>query len=315
MHANVHIKLLKDGKVVDKREGHNVWVDVGREYLASMICFDSPIQSSNEGSVDLASDFPEFNNETFVIRYGHIAGVVETEVNVGTPVNSAALLATINSQLAGIVATLGGSNGIVFTPTTPTPIEIVWGAALNLLGMVPHYVAPAGMTTSPLENRRIKYMGFGIGGLQQSMPTAFAPPYSTGYPAGADPSTTAGNEYNKEDPRNPLITSLERPVRITGGTTPYPGDPADVWLVQSPKFMNYEAANGVMKFHAILDMTAGDMVYGPYTEVPISEVGLFLSGADVNDAFNVGELVAYYSFGTILLSAGFMAELVWTVSV
>lgn len=315
MHANVHIKLLKDGKVVDRREGHNVWVDIGREYLARMICYDSPLQSTVAGSADLAFDFPEFNNETFVIRYGHIAGIVETEVNVGTPINLPGLVANINSQLDGIIATISGGTNLVFTPTTPTPIEIVWGPALPLMGISPQYVAPAGYTTTTLEDRRVKYMGFGIGSALQSTPSAFAVPYSTDYPAGSDPNATSGNEYDKEDPRNPPITSLERPVRITGGTAAYPGDPADVWLVQTPKFANYEAANGVMKFHAIVDTTAGDMVYGPYTEVPLSEVGLFLSGADVNDAFNVGELVAYYSFGTILVTAGFMLELVWTVSV
>lgn len=315
MHANVHINLLKDGEIVDTRVGHNVWVDVGREYLARMISYDSPNLSTIEGSVNLVAGFPVFNNETFVIRYGHIAGVVETEVNVGTPANSAALLATINSQLAGIVATLGGSNGIVFTSTTPVTLELVWGSALSLLGVVPQRVAPTGMTTTPLENRRICYMGFGIGSILQTTPIAFAAPYSTDYPAGSDPNTTSGNEYDKEFPTNPPVTSLERPVRITGGTAAYPGDPGDVWLVETPKFANFEVTNGVMKFHAIVDATAGDMVYGPYTEVPLSEVGLFLSGADVNDAFNENELVAYYSFGTILLSAGFILELVWTISV
>lgn len=157
-------------------------------------------------------------------------------------------------------------------------------------------------------------MGFGIGGNRQTIPSAVAPPLSVSYPSGSDPNATTGDEYKREFPSDPLITSLERPVRISGGSLAYPGDPADVWLVQDPNFVSYVPMPGVMSFHGVVNAAAGDMLYGPFTEMPLSEVGLFLSDSNVNNAFNAGKLVAYYSFDTILLNPNTKMELVWTVS-
>lgn len=314
MHANVHINVWKDGKIIDTREGHNVWVGGGREYLAKAITFDSPVLATTEGTVDLVAAFPTLTTETLRLRVGHTTGHVEYTVTLASPVDSVALLAQINAQVSGFVASLGGSNGLVFTADNPTTVEIVAGTATTKLGLVPEFVVPAGYTTTPLDTRRIKYMGFGIGGNEQSSVVSSVPPVSTAYPPGFDPNATTGSEYRKEYPIDPLITSLERPVRISGGVVPYPGDPGDVWLVQDPNFVNYIPAPGVMTFQGVVDGAAGDMLYGPFIEMPLSEVGLFLSDADVNDDYNPGKLVAYYSFGTIMLTVGVKLELVWTVS-
>jgi hypothetical protein len=314
MHANVYINVWKDGKIIDHRRGHNVWVESGRAFLAQAVTYDSPVLSTTEGTVDLVASFPTLTDETLILRVGHTTGHVETLVTLSSPVDSTALLSQINAQVAGFTASLGGSNGLVLTTDNPTTVEIVAGTAMPKLGLIPEFVAPAGYTTTPLETRRIKYMGFGIGGVGQSSVVSAVPPVSTAYPPGADPNATTGNEYRKEHPLDPLITTLERPVRVTGGVAPYPGDPADVWLVQDPKFVNYIITPGVMSFHGFVDGAAGDMLYGPFIEMPLSEVGLFLSDADIHSDYNPGKLVAYFSFGTIMLTLGVKLELVWTVS-
>jgi len=38
---NLKLTLYERGKIVGRREGHNIWVDLGREYLAELICYSS----------------------------------------------------------------------------------------------------------------------------------------------------------------------------------------------------------------------------------------------------------------------------------
>lgn len=315
MHANVHINLVKDGKVIDSREGHNVWVDIGREYLTKLITFDSPINSTTEGTVDMVADFPldALAGTTFLdVSRSHVDGTIETRITLVDPTDAATLLIQLNDQVDGMAFTLGGSNGLVLTPDAQVPVEIRGGSAIETLGLLPQYVTPAGMGTTPLETRHVTFIGFGIGGTQQSSAMAFLPPIIDAYPPGADPNATTGTEYNKDFPMSPPITSLERPVRVSGGTVPYPGDPGDVWLVSDPKFVSYVVVPGIISFHAVL--TSPDVVYPPFLEMPLSEVGLFLEDSSLNSDFNAGKLVAYYSFGTLLLTTGVNMELVWTVS-
>lgn len=314
MHTNVEIIVREGQRVITHHKGHNVWVDPGREYLARTIAMTSPITTTTPGTVDLVASFPALTNEFFRIRIGHSMGLVEYRVQLASPASAAALLSQINAQVSGLTASLGGGNGLIFTPSAPVGVEIVSGTALARLGVSPAFYQPSGMTSTPLDTRRVKYMGFGIGSKLQSLAAANDPPLGTAYPPGFDPNATAGNAYDKDFPKGPLITSLERPVRITGGADPYPGDPADVWLVQAPKFTSYIVSPGVIRFHGVVDCPAGDMVYAPFTLMPVSEVGLFLSDADVNDAYNAGKLVAYHSFGTIPFTSGVTVDLSWTVS-
>ena len=314
MSINVEITIRRHGRIVDRRVGHNIWVDDGREYLAKAIAFTNPLSGTTPGSVDLVADFPALTSEFFYLRVGHHLGAVDYRVQLSSPVDSTDLLTQINAQAPGAVASLGVGNGLVFTPSAPTGLELMGGSALSRLGLAPEKLVPAGMTSTPLDDRRVKFMGFGIGGRLQGSSTAFAAPYDTSYQPGEDPNATAGNEYDTRFPTAPDIMSLERPVRISGTEDPYPGDPADVWLVQAPKFSSFIAGTGVIKFIGTLDGPGGDVAYGSFTDVPLSEVGLFASDADINDAYNPTKLVAYHSFATILFTAGTQMELVWTVS-
>lgn len=163
----------------------------------------------------------------------------------------------------------------------------------------------------PYDDRRVSHMGFGIGSvLQQEMILVSTPPLSTAYPG--------TNTYKKEYPLAPLIETLERPVRISGGSTPYPGAPSDVWLKEPPppSFQTIfpGGTTGEVVFRALLDGTtagANDIVYTPFTYMPLSEVGLFLDDADVNAPF--GSLVAYFSFVTIPFAVETQLEVSWKV--
>jgi len=177
---------------------------------------------------------------------------------------------------------------------------------------------------TPEEIRRIAHMGLGIGGVRQSMVSAInSSPIVDAYPAGDDPQGTSGNEYDVSYPYVPIET-LERPIRITGGQTAYPGAPADVWLTQkaAPGFLIAHDTSYETVFSATFDVTAGDIVYGTFTQMPLSEMGLFLDDSDINEpyehpftpsAHSIERMVAYYQFGTLLLVPGTRLEVAWHV--
>lgn len=210
MRSNLHIRVRERGKLITSRDGHNVWVEAGDAYLASMLAYDS------------------------------------------------------------------------FGPDTAET------------------------------NARPLYMGFGIGGARQNnSAVADAAPFSTGYPVGADPNATNGHEYDDENPMLPVISTLERPVRFSGGSTAYPGSGSDEWRrrVQMISHLNPTETT----YHLELLPASGDLVYAPYTPVvPVSEVGLFLSSvATLGLPFQ--ELLAYHTFDTIDLASPYEIEVTWSV--
>lgn len=196
---NLRLTMRERGKVVARRDGHNIWVDLGREYLAHLIALTS-----------YGPDVPERND-------------------------------------------------------------------------------------------RIKYMGFGIGGTRQIAPgVANVPPMSTAYPG-----------LNAQTDLDPSVTTLERPVRVSGSTTipsdPY--NPADVWLgtIQAPPIHNTATQ---VTFRRLFTQT--EVSYASFTTVPLSEVMLFTSAANpIGQPFNTG--VAYDTFDTISKTGALELEVEWTV--
>lgn len=167
----------------------------------------------------------------------------------------------------------------------------------------------------PFESRRIKYMGLGIGSVTQAgNPFVFVPPLSVVYPPGFDPNATTGIEYNSNYSIDPPVNTLERPIRVTGGLTPYPGSPGDVWLIEPTSFFAVDSGVGMMEYHGLVDTNLGQILYPPLLNIPLSEVGLFLDGSDIADAYNIGQMVAYHSFGTLTLSLGSILEVIWQVA-
>lgn len=193
---NLFITARERGKIVDRREGHNIWLDLGREYLAQLISLTS------------------------------------------------------------------------FSPDTP------------------------------VRNDRIKYMGVGIGGTQQlALPTANSLPVSPPY---------VGN--NTQTDLDPTVTTLERPVRISGSATAYPGIAGDVWVgeVQVPPDLTNSTE---VTFQRVFP--SQEVSYGQFLSIPLSEVGLFTSAADPVNYLN--NPVAYDTFDTISKTAAVDLEIVWTI--
>lgn len=193
---NLSLIMRERGKIVARRDGHNIWLDLGSEYLAQLISYAT------------------------------------------------------------------------FSPTTP------------------------------MRDDRIRYMGVGIGGnRQQMLSIANAAPYSVSYPGS-----------NAQTDSNAAVVRLERPVRVTGGATTYPGGAGDVWLGQVQAPPEFPIAKQV-KFSRIF--TSSDVSYGTFPSVPLSEVGLFTAQANPNTYNNT--MVAYDTFDTISKTSAFELEVNWTI--
>lgn len=169
----------------------------------------------------------------------------------------------------------------------------------------------------------LRYVGLGIGGKLQTSGLVDASPlvdaYPVGYAAERYPPTysisgySSGKVYDQEYPIGPRIDTLERPVRRTGGSSMYPGESSDRWYIEPPNFFLTHLSPSVVRVHALLDATAGDYVYSPFTSIPISEAGLFTSNAS-GAGVPYEALVAYVGFSTILLlDATSVVEITWEV--
>jgi hypothetical protein len=161
---------------------------------------------------------------------------------------------------------------------------------------------------------RIKHMGFGIGGKNQNLvgiPGAVA----TAYPAGSDPNATVGNAYNHNYPILPPISTLERPVRLSGGSNPYgSAAPTDVWLTppDPPKFLVTFPSATIASYLFFISGSAGDISYGSFTLVPISEAILVVSGdANVHTPFN--QAITYVNFPPVEITSTIEVEFEWLV--
>lgn len=213
MEDNVLITLREHGRVVDKRSGHNVWTEYGREYLAKRITLDS-----HDPDVHGSAEY-------------------------------------------------------------------------------------------------IQNIQFGIGSNRQAnLLSANTPPLSTSYPAGFDPHATVGNTYRSENQLDPLISTLERPVRVTGSENPYSTAlGTDVWFLDpsAGSFITSHPTPSSVRIRAFLDATAGNIVYGSFNSVPLSEIGLFTT-VDINSPYP-GNCVAYHSFGTLELTDAIELEVEWTI--
>jgi hypothetical protein len=154
---------------------------------------------------------------------------------------------------------------------------------------------------TPEDSNGIRYMGLGIGGTRQtSLGVANATPLVEAYPG-----------TNLQTDTDPTVLGLERPVRISGGTTAYPGEGADVWLGQIQAPPEHPTPSQVT-FKRLFTIT--EVSYGPYLTVPVSEIGLFLHN-DSPSYVNVynNQPVAYDTFPAIPLTTAITLEASWTI--
>ena len=145
---------------------------------------------------------------------------------------------------------------------------------------------------------RVRYIGFGVGGSRQlALATANSAPITPPY--------TGTNTQTDTDP---AVTTLERPVRVTGSTSAYPGVAGDAWLGTIGSADPFTIPTQTT-FRRLFTQT--DISYGPYTSVPLSEVGLFTSAAAPDNYQNIA--IAYDTFDTISKTPAFELEVVWTL--
>lgn len=150
----------------------------------------------------------------------------------------------------------------------------------------------------PVREDRIKYMGVGIGGTRQlALAVANAAPISPPY-VGANTQTDS----------DPTVTTLERPVRVSGSATAYPGIAGDAWIgqVQVPPDLTISTQ---VTFRRVFSGT--EVSYGPFLSVPLSEVALFTNAAAPVNYLNTA--VAYDTFDTLSKTAAIDIEAVWTI--
>lgn len=117
----------------------------------------------------------------------------------------------------------------------------------------------------------VRYVGVGIGGNRQNQPAAMQTPLADSFPGGYGGT-------NLQTDIDPTVARLERPVRAT----------ADTWLKQVAAPAELPNATSVTW---VAQFDAPDINVTPYVTVPISEIGLFSSGA--NPALPNGAAGAY----------------------
>jgi hypothetical protein len=159
----------------------------------------------------------------------------------------------------------------------------------------------------------VQFMGIGIGGESQWHPAAYIAPLMNDYP----PATGAapGGWGNKQTDEDPLVTTLERPVKLNIASP--------IWLDNIVTPVTYLNSGKTVRYDHLFDETVINSV-GPYTVVPLSEIGLFLSTRD-KDAANVYDLsnpptmvgagrqtlLAYNTFEAIPKTVSFSLEVRW----
>jgi len=191
---NLSIICRERGKIVTRRDGHNIWLNLGREYLASLMSYAS------------------------------------------------------------------------FSPDTPE------------------------------RDDRIKYMGFGVGSTAQLV-SPVQEPANTAYPG-----------TNAQTDTDLTVTTLERPVRVSGSSVVTPGQAGDEWVGQIQAPATHASATQVTYVRLF---TQAEISYAPYLSVPLSEIGLLTSAADP-EVYN-NQLVAYDTFDTISKTSAFDIEVNWTI--
>jgi hypothetical protein len=150
----------------------------------------------------------------------------------------------------------------------------------------------------PERDDRVKYIALGIGGTRQlALAHANTAPYGTIY-----------GGTNLQTDTDAGITTLERPVRISGSEQVYPGIAGDQWVgtVQAPPEHATATEVTYRRLFGPLDIS-----YGSFASVPVSEVGLLTNAADPENYLNT--LIAYDTFDTISKTGALELEVIWTL--
>lgn len=159
----------------------------------------------------------------------------------------------------------------------------------------------------PQREDRIRYMGFGIGGTRQvALAVANGSPLGgVGDPYAANSATGIGGNTQTDADRT--VTRLERPVRVSGGASNYPGVSGDRWIGQIQAPAEHPSGTSVL-FRRLFSQE--EVSYMPFSAVPLSEVALYTAAA--SPVFYLNPLVAYDTFDTLSKTSAISVEVEWT---
>ena len=189
--------------------------------------------------------------------------------------------------------------------------------------MLAQIVAELPPTAAPTSERdeRIRHFGLGIGGKYRNV-LATQSPLVDAYPPGTAEYVTHpdenfvrytdGSEYDQTAPYDPLIRTLELPVRVSGSEVPYPGQVGDQWLLEPSDLWVTHLTTQELTVHVMVDATAGQYVYGSFSTIPVTEAGLFTNvTSTTGQAYQ--QLAAYVGFDTLALDSNSKVEFVWRI--
>ena len=168
---------------------------------------------------------------------------------------------------------------------------------------------------NPEDTSLVRYIGLGVGGNLQDVNVAtVAPAVNTDYPG--------QQTFDKNDA---TLTTLERPVKVTG--TAGQGTSAGVWMNSVAAPPTHPTATQV---EFVATFSTSDLhLGGAYPSVPLAEVGLMLSNQSdslvSNQVYNYSAspahiastrqtLIAYHPFSTISKTNTVALEIHWTLS-
>jgi hypothetical protein len=155
---------------------------------------------------------------------------------------------------------------------------------------------------------RVRYMGLGIGGSRQIIPAVAnaSPLGGPGDPYEANSAAGIGSNIQTDVSRS--VTHLERPVRISGGSSHYPGISGDRWVGQIQAPVEHNTGTSAT-FRRVF--TGAEVNYGGFASVPISEAMLFTSAADPEFYLNTG--IAYDVFDSLSKTSAVSLEVEWSL--
>lgn len=334
MKPNVFISVRKNGRLVDYREGHNVWVDQGREYLAKVITLSSinpDVPIDERGVKHIALGIGGFKQslpsiaDAAPMNQAYPAGLDPNGTNGHQyrddyPINP--LIKTLerpvrisgNSQPydnppdpTDVWFTSPPPPGFIRTFTPSDPARTTEGT-VDLVGTFPGTLNGKTLILRTVDDGSQLYF-------TSDQTVTFSSPANAAAVISQIEAQTAGINAELGDSDGLVLLTptagTAAKLQIVGGTAL-----SDLGL-SAEKVSG--STPGEVIFRTYIDATAGDIVglggpYGPFDEVPLSEIGLFLSELDVNDDFYaLGNLVAYYTFDTILLTPSHELEIYWLV--
>jgi hypothetical protein len=163
--------------------------------------------------------------------------------------------------------------------------------------ITPSSLSPGGFVRT--QSAVVRYIGFGIGGSRQSDPAASTSPLS-------DISPSGYGGTNTQTDTDPTVAILERPVEVSSG----------LWMREITTPGTFPTASST---RFIAAFGAGDINFGSFTSVPLSEIGLYSSAADPtlpNGSAGAypgagGSLLAYDTFNSIAKTGLFSIEVRW----